>query len=384
MPSTPIGRHALISGLSGGLLADRSRRPSDQPRRSRSRSPPGAARLAERRGLGRGLGFGRAAGFGRGRGLVRRGWPRRRGLRPRGSAGSVTAGLRVAGTGGSGLSSASRLPAGARRGRSAIDRRGGRAERGGAAARGWAATSAAAGRVEQGELQLEAQAARTQPRRVDGRRAGGRRPISAAPSAVARRRPASSRSRMASTTWSRNTRRSRPRSSSRSSRSMPAAASPGRERRHEPVDELRLGEARAGRGPPRPRCGRRSRRGAGRGSTPRRASRPRRGRATRAIASGSASRPSAARIRSSLPLISGTVSRRTSNRWSRDRIAGGNSCGWVRREHERDELGRLLERLEERVPGVPRDLVRLVEDVDLAPQVGRRVVEPVAELAHRR
>jgi hypothetical protein len=34
-------------------------------------------------------------------------------------------------------------------------------------------------------------------------------------------------------------------------------------------------------------------------------------------------------IRSSLPLISGTVSRRTSNRWSRDRIAGGNSCGCV-------------------------------------------------------
>ena len=46
-------------------------------------------------------------------------------------------------------------------------------------------------------------------------------------------------------------------------------------------------------------------------------------------ASGSTSRPSAARIISSLPLISGTVSRRTSNRWSRDRIAGGNSCGWV-------------------------------------------------------
>ena len=52
-------------------------------------------------------------------------------------------------------------------------------------------------------------------------------------------------------------------------------------------------------------------------------------RATSAIASGSASRPSAAMIRSSLPLISGTESRRTSNRWSRDRIAGGNSWGWV-------------------------------------------------------
>ena len=55
----------------------------------------------------------------------------------------------------------------------------------------------------------------------------------------------------------------------------------------------------------------------------------------------------------------------------------------VRRgEHEGHELGRLLERLEERVPGVLRDLVRLVEDVDLPPQVGRGVGEPLAQLAH--
>ena len=52
-----------------------------------------------------------------------------------------------------------------------------------------------------------------------------------------------------------------------------------------------------------------------------------------------------------------------------------------RGEHEGDELGRLLERLEERVPGVLRDLVRLVEDVDLAAEVGRGVVDPLAELA---
>ena len=53
-----------------------------------------------------------------------------------------------------------------------------------------------------------------------------------------------------------------------------------------------------------------------------------------------------------------------------------------RREHEGDELGRLLERLEERVPGVLRDLVRLVEDVDLAAQVRRGVGEALAQLAH--
>ena len=40
-------------------------------------------------------------------------------------------------------------------------------------------------------------------------------------------------------------------------------------------------------------------------------------------------RPSAARIRRSLPSISGTVSRRTSNRWRRDRIAGGKPDGSV-------------------------------------------------------
>ena len=51
-------------------------------------------------------------------------------------------------------------------------------------------------------------------------------------------------------------------------------------------------------------------------------------------------------------------------------------------EHERHEVRRLLERLEECVPGVLRDLVRLVEDVDLAAQVRRGVVEALAELAH--
>ncbi len=54
--------------------------------------------------------------------------------------------------------------------------------------------------------------------------------------------------------------------------------------------------------------------------------------------------------------------------------------GVGRGEHEGDELGWFFERLEEGVPGVPCDLVRLVEDVDLSPQVGRRVVDPLAKL----
>jgi hypothetical protein len=52
-----------------------------------------------------------------------------------------------------------------------------------------------------------------------------------------------------------------------------------------------------------------------------------------------------------------------------------------RGEHEHDEVGRFLERLEQRVPGIPGDLVRLVEDVDLAPQVTGRISEPVAQVA---
>jgi hypothetical protein len=46
-------------------------------------------------------------------------------------------------------------------------------------------------------------------------------------------------------------------------------------------------------------------------------------------ASGDASWPSASRIRCSLPSIWVVVSRLTSKRWRRDRIAGGNSWGCV-------------------------------------------------------
>ena len=52
-----------------------------------------------------------------------------------------------------------------------------------------------------------------------------------------------------------------------------------------------------------------------------------------------------------------------------------------RGEHEDHEVGRLLERLQERVPRIPRDLVGLVEDVDLAPEVARRIGEPIAQVA---
>src|SRR3954468_18325366 len=60
--------------------------------------------------------------------------------------------------------------------------------------------------------------------------------------------------------------------------------------------------------------------------------------------------------------------------------------GWKARrlggsEHEHDEVRWLLEGLEKRVPGVAGDLVRLVEDVDLALQLARRVRQPLAQVA---
>ena len=43
-------------------------------------------------------------------------------------------------------------------------------------------------------------------------------------------------------------------------------------------------------------------------------------------------------------------------------------------------VGWLLERLQERVPGVLRDLVRLVEDVHLAPELAGRIREALAQV----
>ena len=48
-------------------------------------------------------------------------------------------------------------------------------------------------------------------------------------------------------------------------------------------------------------------------------------------------------------------------------------------EHEDDEVGWLLERLEEGIPGVLRDLVRLIEDVDLPSELPRRVGQALAQ-----
>ncbi len=59
----------------------------------------------------------------------------------------------------------------------------------------------------------------------------------------------------------------------------------------------------------------------------------------------------------------------------------GHLLGLGRGEHEDRVRRRLLERLQERVPGRGREHVRLVEDVDLAAPADRRVGDALAQLA---
>ena len=224
LPSTPIGRQAVISGftarlrsvivvttvgpavaealevVAGGVAAA----PADGSgtRAGRAR---GHVAACDRRGVGRRLG--------------RRGWGS-----PEAAAG-VHGGRGAGSSGGRGLGGAGRGGASRRR------RGGGRApgvatapaparagRRGGAAA---ARGPARAGRARSWRRRPPG------PRRVGSmparRRAAAAMPGSAAPPAA---RSASSCSRSASTTWSRKTRRSRPRSSSRSSRAMPGRRVP--------------------------------------------------------------------------------------------------------------------------------------------------------------
>ena len=183
-----------------------------------------------------------------------------------------------------------------------------------------------------------------------------------------------------SMTWSRKPRRSRPRSSSPSSRRIPARASDATRastkpahrlgvgeteqvahaglvelvrRRRQQLVEHRLGVAHAARGQPGDQVHRLGRRGA---------------------AVGLEDAPELA-----LDLVGREPSDVEPLEARQDRRR--ELLGVGRGEHEHDEVGRLLERLQERVPGVLRDLVRLVEDVDLALQVGRGVVDALAQVA---
>ena len=238
------------------------------------------------------------------------------------------------------------------------------------------------GRVEQRELQLEAQAARTQARRVDGAQ-----PVGGGDQRALRRRSRRSGPPAGDPGWrrrpGRGTRAGRGRGPrARRAGAMPAAASPAASAVTNPSTvsaSARPSSSRTASASTRPPVE------ASSWSRIDSASRmpPAARRATSATASGSASPPVrrqdplelAADLGDGQPPHVEPLEPRQDRRRELLRMGRG--------EHERDELGRLLERLEERVPGVPRDLVRLVEDVDLALEVGRRVGEPLAQLPHR-
>ena len=178
--------------------------------------------------------------------------------------------------------------------------------------------------LEEGQLELEAEAADRRPARVDRRQPPadgdevGQRPGGgpASPSW-----PVSAR-RTASTTWSRKTCRSRPRSSRPSMAARPASASAAAPAHRGSRGPSPHRPARAGRRPaPRSAASSPEARTWSRIDSASRIP-PAASRATSWIAPGSAVRPSAARIRSSLPAIWSTLRRVKSKRWTRDRTAG--------------------------------------------------------------
>ena len=70
-----------------------------------------------------------------------------------------------------------------------------------------------------------------------------------------------------------------------------------------------------------------------------------------------------------------------SNRWQRERIVIGNLVGFGGAEDEFHVLGRLFQRLEERVEGLVREHVDFVDDVDLEAGPAGADVDVAAELA---
>ena len=224
-------------------------------------------------------------------------------------------------------------------------------------------------RSRTGRVELETKA--TDPARVGS--IGARRRAASATAARPRwsvPNPATSRARSCSTAWSSRVRGSRPRSSRASRKRDPGGRGRGRRARRRRRRRFRRRPVRAGRGHP-PRRSARSRRqelvehrlgvahAAGREP------------GDRWTASGRP-RPSASRIRElALDLGDGQPADVVALESRQDGRREARRLG--RGEHEDDEVGRLLDRLQERVPGVLRDLVGLVEDIDLASELAGRI-----------
>ena len=212
------------------------------------------------------------------------------------------------------------------------------------------------------------------------RRAASARPGTAAPSPDAR--SATRRPRIASIVWSSSVRASRPCSSSPSSSAMPVAASPATSA------SMNASTASASASPRRSRTRRSSMSpGGGREQLVEhrlRVAHPAGGEAGderqgRRLGGPAVGREDAREL--ALDLGDRQASDVVALEARQDRRREPRRLG--RGEHEDHELGRLLERLQERVPGVLRDLVRLVEDVDLALELARGIRQALAEVADR-
>ena len=108
---------------------------------------------------------------------------------------------------------------------------------------------------------------------------------------------------------------------------------------------------------------------------------PRAPRAISASAASGASIPSASQTRRSTRTSSGSRGRANTNVWQRERTVG-STLREVGRAEDEDEVGRrLLDQLQERVPGGVGELVRLVEDVDLVAPLRRLEDDALADLA---
>ena len=104
-------------------------------------------------------------------------------------------------------------------------------------------------------------------------------------------------------------------------------------------------------------------------------------RAIAASASGGIWIDSASATRRRTVPICSTVGRWKSKRWQRSTTVAGTLPGLGGGEHEHGVRRRLLEGLQERVPGGRREHVGLVEDVDLAPPADGRVGDALTQLA---
>ena len=96
----------------------------------------------------------------------------------------------------------------------------------------------------------------------------------------------------------------------------------------------------------------------------------------------SASMPSCSAIHSMRFTTSAKSTERKLNCWQREAMVAGNLVRFGGAEDEDHPLGRLFQRLQQRVEGFAGDLVRFVDDEDFIAVARRPVAHVLAQLAH--